>query len=204
MADPRRDLASSLRRGACILGSVAGACTMERPAAALPHEGISRAYGDTFVQGRVHYGVPILQKSFFWDGNGEDDDAGVGVHVLHFVGDDVAIGAGFNFGNWFQSGRDEQSGEIEGALRAYPFRDLPLFVDLHGGYQLATGPVPTGGTDWNFSFGFGPGVDIAVAENCSLMVGCTYHHISNALGRMNDRNPSQNEARCWLGFAWTL
>jgi hypothetical protein len=29
----------------------------------------------------------------------------------------------------------------------------------------------------------------------------TYHHVSNALGRENDRNPSQNEAQLWVGFA---
>ena len=47
-------------------------------------------------------------------------------------------------------------------------------------------------------------VDLPVGDKSSLIVGCTYHHISNALGRMNDRNPSQNEARFFVGFAWTL
>lgn len=194
----------SLAATATLLG--AGACSAPRHADAptFPHDGISHRYGETFVQGRAYYGVPVLQKSFVWDGNGEDDDAGLGVHVAHFVGDDVAIGAGLNLGNWFKSGQDAQSAELEGFLRAYPFHGGPLFIDLHGGFQQATDAVPTGGTDWNFSFGFGPGVDIPVAEDCSLMVGCTYHHISNALGRMNDRNPSQNEARVWIGFAWTL
>jgi hypothetical protein len=173
-------------------------------AAAFPHRGISHRYGETFVQTRAYYSVPILQKSFFWDGNGEDDAAGLGAHVAHFVDDDIAIGAGLNFGNWFQSGRDAHSVEAEGLLRAYPVHDWPLFVDLHGGYQQADHPVPTGGTDWNFTFGFGGGVDVPVADDCSLILGCTYHHTSNALGRMNDRNPSQNEARFFIGFAWTL
>jgi len=191
-------------RGAAALALTAAACTTPHPAGALPRHGSSRLHGDTLVQGRTHYGVPILQKSFFWDGNGEDDVAGLGVHVAHFVGDDVAIGAGLNLGNWFQSGPDAQSAELEGLLRAYPFHGGPLFVDLHGGFQQATDAAPTGGTDWNFSFGFGPGVDLPVAEDCSLLLGCSYHHISNALGRRNDRNPSQNEARLWIGFAWTL
>ena len=187
-----------------LLAIVACSTTGREPGPALPHGGISHRFGDTFLQARTYYGVPILQKSFFWDGNGEDDDAGIGAQVAHFVGDDVAIGAGINLGNWFQSGQDAQSAELEGFLRTYPFHGGPLFVDLHGGFQQATQAVPTGGTDWNFTFGFGPGVDIPVADDCSLLMGCTYHHTSNALGRMNDRNPSQNEARLWIGFAWTL
>lgn len=191
-------------RGAAVLTIAAAACAAPHPAGMSRRTGISRRLGDTFVQGRAYYGVPILQKSLFWDGNGEDDDAGLSAHVAHFVGDDVAIGGGLNLGNWFQSGADAQSAEIEGLLRAFPFHGAPLFVDLHGGFQLATDPVPTGGTDWNFSFGFGPGIDLPIAPDCSLLAGCTYHHLSNALGPRNDRNPSQNEARFWFGFAWTL
>ena len=175
-----------------------------RAAHAIPHDGIHRTAGETFLQTRAYYGVPILQKSLLWDGNGEDDDAGIGVHVENFVADGLALGAGLDAGNWFQSGTDAQSGEIEGLLRWYPLADVPVFWDMHGGYQLATEPVPTGGTDWNFTFGFGPGVDVAIDDGCSLLFGCTYHHTSNALGRDNDRNPSQNEARFWIGFAWTL
>jgi len=197
------------RRGSLSVPALLGALTAcsapgAREASTLPRDGISHRFGETFVQTRAYYGVPILQKSLFWDGNGEDDDAGLGVQVAHFVGDDVAIGAGLNFGNWFLNGRDAQSAEFEGFLRTYPFHGGPLFVDLHGGYQQSTHGVPAGGTEWNFTFGFGPGVDIPIAEDCSLLVGCTYHHVSNALGRMNDRNPSQNEARFWIGFAWTL
>lgn len=186
------------------LSGLAACSAAGNGAATFPHRGVPRTDGDTFVQTRAYYGVPILQKSFFWDGNGEDDDAGLGLQAAHFVADDIAIGAGLNLGNWFLSGRDAQSAELEAFLRAYPFRGGPLFFDLHGGYQQSTDPVPRGGTEWNFSFGFGPGVDIPIGDDCSLLLGCSYHHISNALGRRNDRNPSQNEARFWLGFAWTL
>lgn len=179
------------------------ACTTANPTPD-GHRGIDRAAGAAFTQTRLYYGVPILQKSFLWDGNGEDDDAGLGVHVARFVDDDLAIGAGVNVGTWFYPGNDATSGELEGLLRWYPIHDLPLFWDLHGGYQHATEPTPRGGTEWNFSFGFGPGVDIPLGNGCSLEVGTTYHHISNALGRQNDRNPSQNEARVWLGVAWML
>ena len=36
----------------------------------------------------------------------------------------------------------------------------------------------------------------------NLVTGVDYHHISNALGRDNERNPSQNEARLWIGLEW--
>lgn len=45
------------------------------------------------------------------------------------------------------------------------------------------------------TFGFGGGVDLPVGAGTSLLLGATYHHISNALGRENERNPSQNEAQ---------
>ncbi|MBL9076713.1 MAG: outer membrane beta-barrel protein [Planctomycetes bacterium] len=184
-------------------GFLLAACASAHPNAA-GHRGVDRGVGATFAQARGYYGVPILQKSLLWDGNGEDDDAGLGVHVGHFAADDLAIGAGLNLGTWFYPGGNATSGELEGLLRWYPVHDLPLFLDLHGGYQHATEPTPRGGTDWNFSFGFGPGIDLPVGDGCSLELGTTYHHISNALGRQNDRNPSQNEARLWLGVAWTL
>ncbi len=166
--------------------------------------GASHRSGDTAIEARAYYGVPILQKSLLWDGNGETDDAGLGVHVLQHLADDFAIGMGLNVGNWFIGGADAQSGEIEGLMRLHPFENLPFFFDLSAGYQLATEPVPPGGTDWNFTFGFGPGVEFPVDRGCSLELGALYHHVSNALGRMNDRNPSQNEGRFWIGFVWTL
>ncbi len=184
-------------------------CTSAHPATSFPVErgsgpGLSHRSGDTTIEGRAYYGVPILQKSLFWDGNGETDDAGLGVHVLQHLADDFAIGMGLNVGNWFLGGEDAYSGEIEGLMRLHPFASLPFFFDLSAGYQLANEPVPPGGTDWNFTFAFGPGIEIPVDRGCSFELGALYHHVSNALGRMNDRNPSQNEGRFWIGFAWTL
>lgn len=201
--DPR-GAALRCRPAALAVLVVAAACTTPHARTQSAHAGTSRNAGDTFAQARAWYGVPILQKSLFWDGNGEDDTAGVSGHVAHYVAQDLAIGAGLNCGNWFLPGADARSAEIEGLLRYHPLEGLPLFWDLHGGYQHSTEPVPCGGTEWNFSFGFGPGVDLALDDGCSLLFGVDYHHVSNALGRMNDRNPSQNEARFWLGVGWTL
>ena len=89
-------------------------------------------------------------------------------------------------------------------VRWFPRADGAFFWDLGGGYQQSTDPTPTGGTEWNFTFGFGPGVDIPIASQRSILIGSTYHHTSNALGHANLRNPSQNEMRLWVGFAWNF
>ena len=183
------------------------ACASAPPAHRLPSEpppGLRHEPGANFVSTRVHYGIPILQKSFFWDGNGEVDDAGIGVHVGRHVSDAVAFGLGTNLVSWWTPGRDVYSCELEGLLRVHPVRDWPLFVDGTAGFQLANDQIPPGGTVWNFTFGFGGGVELPVAAGTSVLTGVTYHHISNALGRDNERNPSQNEARLWIGMAWAF
>lgn len=193
------------RRRACLTVCLSiGGCAAPPPPTTNPPRGLDRRAGAQFASARVHYGVPILQKSFFWDGNGEVDNAGFGLHWGTFVDDHFALGLGANLANWFTGGRDVQSAETEGLIRIYAHRDWPVFLSGAGGYQLANDQIPPGGTLWNFSFRFGVGVDVPVAPGASALVGLDYHHISNALGRENDRNPSQNEARAWVGLGWTF
>jgi hypothetical protein len=158
----------------------------------------------TFVQMRAFHGVPILQKSFFWDGNGEVEDTGLGVHAGTYLDEQFAVGIGSNVATWWTPGSNVHSLELEGLLRLHPLADWPLFVDGTGGYQLATGQIPPGGTVWNFTFGFGLGLELPVGSSMSLLTAVDYHHISNALGRDNERNPSQNEARIWVGIEWNF
>lgn len=180
------------------------ACTSQTPASPIAPFGLHHDSGSAFVEGRVHYGIPILQKSFFWDGNGETDDSGLGLHAGRYFADGIALGAGANLATWWTGGRDVYSCEIEGLLRGHPIRDWPVFVDGTAGYQLANDQIPPGGTVWNFTFGFGGGLEFPVGHDTALLAAVYYHHISNALGRENERNPSQNEARIWLGFEWTF
>lgn len=183
---------------------IAIACAGPAPATSRARIGLDRTPGAEFVSARVHHGVPILQKSFFWDGNGEVDNSGIGLHWGHFVDERLALGLGSNVANWWTGGRDVQSVELEGLIRVYPEPDWPLFVSGTGGYQLANDQIPPGGTVWNFTFSFGAGVEIPVASGTSALVALDYHHISNALGRESARNPSQNEARFWIGVGWTF
>ena len=76
-------------------------------------------------------------------------------------------------------------------------------VDGTVGYLRTTRDVPPRGTQWNYTFSFGPGIDVPICHNTHMLIGSSYHHISNALGRQSQRNPSQNEVRLWLGFEWT-
>ncbi len=172
-----------------------------RPFAA---SGLVHEAGAETVSVQAFHGVPILQKSFFWDGNGEVDDSGLGAQYLRYFADGVALGAGLNAATWWTAGSDVYSAELELRGRLHPLQGLPVFVDGSSGFQIANDQIPPGGTVWNFSFGFGLGLEAPLRDSLNVQCGAFYHHISNALGRDNDRNPSQNEARLWIGLCWTL
>jgi hypothetical protein len=206
----RRQAAVHLRAAALLLT----ACSASPPAAPdhgqamppyadAPADGLRHLAGDNAATARAFYGVPILQKSLYWDGNGDDDNYGLGFHLFRFVNDGLALGMGLNGAVWMEDAHDVYSGEWEALLRWYP-GNRQFFWDVGGGYLHGIAPVPTGGTDWNFTFHFGPGVDIPVGRESSVLIGATYHHTSNALGRENERNPSQNDMRLWVAFAWNF
>lgn len=159
--------------------------------------------GDRVAVVGAYAGIPVLQKSLLWDGNGETDHAGVKARALWFASDRIALGAGSTVAGWFPSGHDVLAGEAEALLRWYFRRDpgVGWFADLAGGYVHSTDPIPPGGTEWNFTFSFGPGFDAPVARNLDLVGTASCHHISNALGRQNERNPSQNDVQLLLGIA---
>lgn len=171
-----------------------------------PKQGASRDARSTVAVVRGHYGVPILQKALFWDGNGEVDDFGLGGQLLAFLCDRFAIGAGLNGTVYKTPGQDEFGAEFEGIARVFPFdlEGTSPFLDFTAGWMQTTGRVPPGGTEWNFTFSFGPGLDIPIGPGTSLQLAAIFHHMSNALGRQNDRNPSQNEGRFWAGVAWSF
>jgi hypothetical protein len=160
--------------------------------------------GSTFIQTRAFYGVPILHKSFYWDGQGEVYDSGLGVHAGKFVSEQFAVGIGSNLTTWWTPGSDVYSVELEMLLRWFPVHDWPVFINGTGGYQLANHDIPPGGTVWNFTFSWGLGVEWPIGNSTHLITAADYHHISNALGRQNDRNPSQNEVRFWVGVEWNF
>lgn len=165
---------------------------------------VAHRAGDTSFETRAHYGVPVLDRSFFWYGKGESDNAGASLFASRYVTDAFALGAGATVANWFVGGDDAQSVEACVGGRVYPFDSLPLFWQGTGGFMQATDNIPPGGTEWNFTFSFGPGLELPIRDHEALVFGVDYHHTSNALGRDSERNPSQNEARLWAGWSWTF
>jgi hypothetical protein len=174
------------------------------PAVQAVENGASHKVSSTVANVHGYGAVPILRKALLWDGNGEDEVYGLGIEAHRYVADGFAFGMGLDASLWQQVQHDVFSLEVRGSMRWYPFTEGPVFLDLFGGWLQATEPVPTGGTVWNMVFGFGPGLDVKVGPGQSLLLGCLFHHTSNALGRENDRNPSQDEARFWVGYAWNF
>ncbi|MBK8099626.1 MAG: acyloxyacyl hydrolase [Planctomycetes bacterium] len=190
-----------IRRRRLALAVQVGLLLIE-PAACVAHA--LPVAGERSLELRPYYGVPILQKSLLWDGNGETDDAGAKLRHLWHLTDDLAIGGGLTAAVWLPGGHDILAGELEAVGRCYCLRrdTWGWFGEAAGGYVHSTDPIPPGGTEWNFTFSFGTGIEMPLQRDLDLQTGITYHHISNALGRENDRNPSQNEAQLWLGIAW--
>jgi hypothetical protein len=176
------------------------------PLAGEGRRGVSREAGSTSVLVRGHYGVPILGESIRWDGNAEIDNFGVGAYLYTYVVDGLAIGGGINGTVFKNPGENAYGLEFEAAGRVHMFDigDVGTFFDFTGGWLQTNDPVPPEGTEWNMTFSFGPGVDIPIGARTSLQIAAIYHHFSNALGRQNDRNPSQNEGRFWAGVAWNF
>lgn len=169
------------------------------PAAAAGHKA-----GDVVVEARAFFGLPILQKSLYWDGNGEVENYGIGGRGLYFLGDNIALGAGLNGILFKTADKDTLAVEFESLGRGYLWNGetFRLFWDFAGGWEQANHRVPEGGTHWNMTFSFGPGCEIPIGDHRNLIIGGRYHHMSNALGRQNDRNPSMNEGRIFVGLGW--
>jgi hypothetical protein len=201
-------LASTFVLAACGTTRMPARPTFDQPAR-LDHEtgksiGTSCEEGSTQFLVRGHYGIPILGKSLFWDGNGSDDDFGVGGYAYHYLVDGIALGAGLTATAFKTPGADVYGIEFE-AVSRFDIAQLGtsrVFWDWTAGWLQSTDGIPPGGTEWNMTFSFGPGIDIPLDAGRSLQISTAYHHKSNALGSQHDRNPSQNEVRAWVGLAW--
>ncbi|MDA0375210.1 MAG: hypothetical protein O2865_15610 [Planctomycetota bacterium] len=166
--------------------------------------GTATEEGSLQVVARGHYGIPILGKSLFWDGNGSDHDFGFGGYGYYYVADGIALGAGLNATAFKVPGADTYGLEFEAISRfdIARYGTTRVFWDFTGGWLQSTDGIPPGGTEWNMTFSFGPGIDIPLDVGQSLQISTIYHHKSNALGSQHDRNPSQNEIRTSVGLAW--
>lgn len=156
---------------------------------------------------QAQYGEPIPGDSISGKVSGTAPTAGVGLYHHWYVADRLALGVGVTPTLYFEDDRTIFGGEFNGQVRwhFYEYRKLGFFLDLQGGFLVATDDVPTGGTPWNFAYGAGPGFEVALDDGWRVLGGALFHHFSNGkgLGIDTDANPSQNEIRFWLGFGST-
>ena len=79
---------------------------------------------------------------------------------------------------------------------------LQPYVNGTGGVLCFTDNVPvTNSSNFNFTFGFGGGVEIWHRENQSIILGYKYQHISN--GYTAPHNPGVDSNLLYVGYAWS-
>lgn len=169
--------------------------------------GLHRTH-DVMAIARAFYGSPIVGRALFWIGEGDIPNYGASLQGYYFPTDRLAVGIGVDRIEFCPEGENFGGWEIEARLRYYiaEVEDMAAFFDLNGGWLGAEEEMPEGGTKSNFTFSFGPGLEVLMGSGFSLLAGCEFHHWSNARGtgeRATD-NPAQNEYFPWLGvgFKW--
>jgi opacity protein-like surface antigen len=103
--------------------------------------------------------------------------------------DDHADAIGFNLSlryHFYQAGR------------------FTFFADIIGGLSQATREVPPGGTHFNFTLQFGPGVTYELVDHVHLYGGARLFHLSNAAIEGIDRNPDLNAIEGYAGVLFTF
>jgi hypothetical protein len=156
---------------------------------------------------QAQYGHPNPGDSIFGKVYGTAPTAGLGVFNHWYVTDRIALGVGLTPTLYFEDAGTVFGGEFNGQMRWHFWESekLGFFLDLQGGLLFTAEDLPTGGTQFNGSYGFGPGLEVPLDDKWRLLGGVLIHHISNGKGIGVDvpDNPSQNEVRFWLGFGST-
>ena len=148
---------------------------------------------------------PFKGHALAWLGEESHSYLGGGFFNHWFVSDRTALGAGLMYNNYQFDGRNVASGEIQGNYRHFFFEHedkYSYFLELFGGAQWGETEIPRGATRHEYTFGFGPGMEVKISDKYRLLAGAQFHHQSNALGRTAENNPSQNDLRLWVAFGW--
>jgi hypothetical protein len=163
--------------------------------------------GEKMWSVQAQYGHSIPGDSLSGEVFGTAPTVGLGVFNHWYVTDRIALGVGATPTLYFEDVGTVFGAEFNGQIRwhFWEYAKLGFFLDLQGGLQVATADVPTGGTQYNFSYGIGPGLEVLLDDKWRMLGGVLLHHFSNGKGLGIDvqNNPSQNEARFWLGFGST-
>ncbi|MFM8785272.1 MAG: acyloxyacyl hydrolase [Phycisphaerales bacterium] len=93
-------------------------------------------------------------------------------------------------------------GDLEFRWHFLAFERWSVFASAGCGIIGATEPVPTGGTEFNFTPCAGGGVTFDVWEGTRLYLSARWFHISNASTSSN--NPGFNGLGLWAGLSFAL
>jgi len=153
----------------------------------------------------VAYGDPLVGHTLAWNSAGRAETVSISGSNRWFTTDRLSLGVGLTATHFEQKEVDVFGGEVRGLLRWHftEWKGKSFFWDLDGGLLLTTERVPPNSTSRNYTFDFGPGMEVPLRGRLSLLMGFQFHHLSNALGRDSDRNESQNELRYWVGIGWS-
>lgn len=130
--------------------------------------------------------------------------AGGTVGVGYYLNPWLALSADLSGYGYANRETDGGAVNLTVGLRHHIFKieKLQFFIDVAGGVLEASSTLPHGGTHFNFSFDFGPGVMYPLKDNVSLMAGVRYFHISNASTQGIHHNPSINGVQGVVGLVF--
>lgn len=158
--------------------------------------------GERMWTANLEYGRPTRGKTLAWTGLGSADTYSISGSNYWFLSDRLSMGAGLTL-----TAFDQKDGWVSGiepeALLRWHFAEtesVSFFADGAVGFLYTSKSVPENSTDWNFTFSFGPGVEIPLSDSLKLISKFEFHHLSNAKGRQTVENESQNEGRFTIGI----
>jgi opacity protein-like surface antigen len=126
--------------------------------------------------------------------------------VGYFLNDHFSVNFELPYYYMFEKGDDANAVGFNLLLRDHFWqRDrCTLYWDVAGGLLEADRRVPTGGTDYNWTFRAGLGATYRLRENLHAFAGLRYFHLSNGRLEGVDRNPDFNVVEGYIGLMFLL
>lgn len=140
-----------------------------------------------------------------WTGDLDAINLGLGrVGVAWFFVDDFEVALYATLGGASERSTDAfiYGGDLEFRWHLFAFDRWSIFASAGCGIIGATEPVPTGGTEFNFTPCAGAGVTFDVWEGTRLYLSARWFHLSNA--STSSDNPGFNGLGLWAGLSFAL
>lgn len=169
----------------------------ERAAAAMGESIASRAFGS-----KGAWWWSVTAQAAFAD---DSDDVGASLNAHLFLTDGFEFSVGLRGWGFFQDGEDEAGINPHIGFRWHFILEpveqrYSIYADVGIGLLGATGDVPAGGTEFNFTPRAGVGATIRLGDSpARLDLGVGWHHISNASSFGSDDNPARDSIAIYAG-----